>query len=250
MSNQAQRLGLGAIGIVSVLVAWQAIGAADVFNGTWPTVTAVLSQIADPDRWSLYHRALSTTVREAALGFLIGATSAATLALVTSVWHWTRRGAARFAILIEAIPIIALGPLFITTLPREWTPIAIATFAVFFTMFVAVTTGLNAARTQHLDLLRVLGSGPFGLLWWVRLPFSIPGFLEGMKLAAPAAVLGAIVGEWFGTETGIGPLLITSMQNQRIPQLWAAGVVGAVPSVVTFGAFAVLQRAATRKYGD
>lgn len=233
-----------------MLLAWQGIGAVDVFNGTWPPLTDVLGQLTDSSRWNLYRRALTTTVREASIGFVIGTTAAVVLAVVTSVWRWTHRGASRFAVLVEAVPIIALGPLFITTLPREMTPVAIATIAVFFTMFVSATAGLEAARAQHIDLLRVLGSGRYGLLWRVRLPYALPAILEGMKMAAPAAVLGAIVGEWFGTERGIGPLLISSMQNQRIPQLWAAGLLGAVPSILAYGLFSFLQRAATRKYGD
>jgi len=71
---------------------------------------------------------------------------------------------------------------------------------------------------------------------------ALPAFADGLRLAAPAAVLGAILGEWFGAPRGIGILIVSSMQNFQIRQLWAAALLAAVVSMIAFALFGALER--------
>src|SRR5690606_10270881 len=104
---------------------------------------------------------------------------------------------------------------------RDSTPVVIAGLAVFFNTFVAVSSGLAVVDTTHGHLFEVLGASRWQRLRRLQVPTALPFLLDGLRLAVPAAVVGAVFGEWFGADRGIGILLVVAMQNLRIDQLWA-----------------------------
>ena len=103
-------------------------------------------------------------------------------------------------------------------------PTAVAALAVFFFVFISTTVGLSAAPAAVHDVASVLGASRFQRMWLVQLPAAWPSIADGLKLAAPAALAGAIFGEWYGAPRGLGVLLITAMQSARPQQLWAASL--------------------------
>jgi len=76
----------------------------------------------------------------------------------------------------------------------------------------------------------------------------MPAFIDGLRLAAPGAVLGAVLGEWFGAPRGLGVLIISSLQNVRIPQLWAAALLCVFCSLLAYVMLSMVHRWAQRRY--
>ena len=72
---------------------------------------------------------------------------------------------------------------------------------------------------------------------------------DGLRTAAPLAVVGAIIGEWFSSERGLGPILLNAMQNFQNASLWVAALAATALSALGYAAFDLLQRAARRRYG-
>ena len=139
------------------------------------------------------------------------------------------------------MPVIALAPLFIVTLGRERTPTAIAALAAGFAMFVAATAAVESARPLQQDLFtRPRRGTAASASRSLQLPAAIPGLADGLRLAAPAAILGAVLGEWFGAPRGLGVLIVSAMQNYQIELLWAAALLAACMSMVAFGLFTLL----------
>ena len=118
----------------------------------------------------------------------------------------------------------------------------IASITVFFGVFVAASTGLASVRREQGDLLSVLGASRSDRLWLLQIPSALPMLVDGLKLSVTAAVVGAILGEWFGAPGGIGLVLVSAMQNYQIPLLWSAALLGATLSLVAYGLLGVLQR--------
>jgi NitT/TauT family transport system permease protein len=160
-----------------------------------------------------------------------------------------REGIDKLATILHAMPIIALAPLFIVTLGRERTPMAIAALGSGFAMFVASTAAIEAARPLQQDLFSALGATRWQRLFRLQLPAAFPGMADGLRLAAPAAVLGAVLGEWFGAPRGLGLLIVSAMQNYQIELLWAAALLSALLSMAAFGVFTLLARWATARWG-
>lgn len=229
-------------------LAWELLGRTGILGPSWPPLSRVLATIADPTYYALFGRALRATVSEAAAGYAIGVLGALGSASIAVVVPQTRGPIGRLALILNTIPVIALGPLFNAVLPRWLSPIAVATLAVYFAMFIAVLAGLEAARPGHHDVLTVLGASRWERFRRLQAPAALPGIADGLKLGAPAAILGAIIGEWFGAERGIGPLLVSSMQNYRIELLWSSALLGALVSMLAYGALAVFERAVGERF--
>ena len=235
-------------GMAVLVLAWEATGRAGLLGTAWPPLSSVLDTLGDPSNGDLIRRSLLATLTRAGLGYVLGTGLALVLAVVVLLVPRLYDGLYRLGVVINAIPLIALGPLLVATLPRENAPAVAALLGVFFTTLVAAVAGLMSAGKDAHDLFSVIGASKRARLWHLQLPAAIPTLLTGLKLAVPAAILGEILGEWFGSNSGLGILLLTSMDNYRIDMLWAAALVAASMSMFLYGAIAIAERAAARRY--
>lgn len=241
-AEQGRDLVLGVLGILLFLGAWQVIGLNRLAGLTWPPLTDVLAYMVDPARQTLFLRAMTASFSMVGLGYLLGGAVGMGFAALVYLVPALRPGIDRLSSVIHAIPAIALAPIFIVTISRELTGMAIAAISVFFILYVATTSGLANSTQTHRDLFRALGaSGPtrFARL---DLPAALPAIVTGMKFAIPAAFIGAILGEWFGSSRGLGLLMVSAMQNFQIPLLWSAVFIASAASLIGFGVMTLVER--------
>jgi NitT/TauT family transport system permease protein len=243
-SSTASRYALlqGLAGLLVFALAWEVAGRQKLLGSSWPALSQVFTALTSPTNLGLFQRGLSATLSEATLGYVIGIAVATTLAILCMVVPHLYAPIYRLSAILSAIPIVAVAGLLVSVLPREACPIVVSVLAVYFTTFVAVLAGLQSGNPVHHDVLSVLGASKATRLIRLQAPSALPAFVDGLKLGAPAAMLGAIVGEWFGAERGIGPLLVSSMQNYRIDIMWSAALLGAVVSMTLYGLLALLER--------
>ena len=242
MSERVRDWLLGAVGVGVFLGGWELVGQSGAAGRTFPPISDVIDYAIDPSNRELLKRAVSSTFQSALRGFLLGIGFALVLACIGALIPLLKEGVDRLAASIHAVPLIALGPLFIVLLSRDGTPTMIAALAAFFPVYVAAASGLEAASQAHLDVFAALGADRRTRFRRLQTPAALPAFSDGLRLAAPAAVLGAILGEWFGAPRGIGILIVSSMQNFQIVQLWAAAMLAAVVSLIAFALFGTLER--------
>lgn len=225
---------LAAAGLVLLGVAVELVGRLGLAGSGWPPLSTVAGYVATPSAQALLGRALVATGGAALGGFVLGAALAVVVALAGALLPAIGPGLDRLAAVVNAIPLIALGPLLITTAGRETTPTLVAALAAGFSLFVASTSALAAASAAQRDVFAVLGAGRSTTLLRLLLPAGLPLIVDGLTLAAPAAVLGAVIGEWFGARRGIGVLLVSAMQNVQITLLWAAALAAAALSLFAY----------------
>ena len=239
---------LGIAGLLLFLCLWQAIGHYRLAGLSWPPLTEVIALLADPERWPLLGRALSATLAAMAAGYLLGVALGLGAAVGAHLFPLARPGTDRLAAVVNSIPSIALGPVFIVFLSRESTAAAIAAAHAAFIIYVAAGSGLAAASRGHRDLLVVLGASRLSRLRHLDLPASLPSLSTGLKLAVPAALIGTIIGEWFGAPRGLGVLIVNAMQNFQIALLWSVVVLIASTSLALYSALSLLERACYARY--
>lgn len=237
------------LGVGAYLGLWELAGRRQWLGRTFPPLSDVVSKIVGTDQRDVILRALRSSAMSSASGFALGVVAATAGAVVALVVPMLRPGINQLATILHAMPVIALAPLFIVTLGRQRTPVAIAALAAGFAMFVAATAAVETARPVHHDVFTALGSRRIRRLVSLQLPASLPGLADGLRLAAPAAVLGAVLGEWFGAPRGLGVLIVSAMQNFQIELLWAAALLAAVVSMLSFGALTLLARWASGRWG-
>ena len=149
---------------------------------------------------------------------------------------------------INAIPAVALGPIFILMVSRELTPSLLATIPVSFLIYVAVSSGLRTASTGLGRMMTTFGAGKVKRLFYLEIPSALPSFLGGVKVSMTAAMIGAIVGEWFGAPTGLGIVILNTMQNFEIPLMWAAVLLVAGLALFGYGIAHLLERFVVRRF--
>ena len=242
MTNRARNLLLGAVGVGVLLVACEIIGQTGAGGRTFPPISEVFEYGIDPSHRGVFERAIGATFGSAWRGFVVGMVFGVAIAGIGALIPLLKEGIDRFAASVHAIPLIALGPLFIVALSRDSTPTFIAALATYFPVYVASVSGFEAASRAHLDVFAVLGADRRTRFRRLQMPAALPAFSDGLRLAAPAAVLGAILGEWFGAPRGIGILIVSSMQNFQIRQLWVAALLAALVSMAAFAVFGALER--------
>jgi NitT/TauT family transport system permease protein len=161
-----------------------------------------------------------------------------------------RSGLDRMSVLINALPVIALRPVLIITVGREDAPAALACIPVFFLVYTSTGVGLRGASRRLGLVLTTLGASRWQQLAKVQAIAALPSALSGMKVAVASAMIGAIVGEWFGAPTGLGLVVLNSMQNFQVPLLWATVIVIAAITLTGYGLLTLAERAARRNIGE
>ena len=240
-SRRLRALVLRALGPVAVIVAWEVVGLLVPANRHLiPPPTAVLGAMWD-DR-VLYRINVSTTAWEALQGFLIGSGAAFVAAVVIVQFSFVEHYVMRVAIVIRALPLLAVAPVLVVIFAGETSKVAMAIIVVFFPTLIAVIIGLRSAEQAALDVIRVFGGGQAMCLWKVRLSASLPWLFAGLVIAAPSAVVGAILGEFFGGNSGLGVALIQAMSVLDTDRVWGFALAATFLSGVAVVLIRVLQR--------
>lgn len=229
-------------GVVLLLVLWQMLPLLSLdAGGTIPGPLEIVAQVRD-DGPDLYLTNAWATLSAAAAGYLWGNLFAIALALVALTVPMVAKPIMQIGVFSYCLPIVAVGPLFAIVFEEGVARVVLAGLSVFFTTLVAVGTGLRAADRTSLDLVTAYGGGRWMLLRKVRVVASLPSVLTGLQIAAPAALLGAIIGEYIGADSGLGVLMISSQQSMQIPRTWAVALLGALIAGVVYAVLGLAGR--------
>ena len=235
----------GLIGIVGVLVVWQIAGLT-IFHasGTVPPPTRILSQMRS-DGWSFYWNNSRVTMHEAFLGWLWGNLLAILLALSFLVVPAIERPLMRLGVASYCLPVIAIGPVLQIIFNGQNPKIIHAALSVFFTTLVGTLVGLRSADAIALDVVHAYGGGSVQKLFKVRVRSALPSIFVALRIAAPAAVLGAIIGEYVGGESGLGIAMIASQSGLRVATTWGIALTATFIASVAYGITALVGRQLT-----
>jgi NitT/TauT family transport system permease protein len=187
------------------------------------------------------------TMIEAVGGFIIGNLFA--IALATLFVHRKALSETFFplVVLINSIPVVAKAPILVLLLGNGFAPkIAIAAVISFFPTLVNMVRGLEAVNPQAMELMRVLSASKREIFLKLRLYNSLPYLFSALRISASSSVVGAIVGEWIGSNYGIGALIIQATYAFDSALLYATVLVGSAFSVAFFMAISLAERLIVR----
>jgi ABC-type nitrate/sulfonate/bicarbonate transport system permease component len=236
---------LSAGGILALVVLWQLLGAT-VFHksGSVPTPTQIASQM-HKDGFQFYWRNARATIGAAAKGWMWGNGIAIGLALLVLVVPPIEKPLLQLGITSYCMPAVAIGPVFAIVFNGETPKVVLAAMAVFFTTLIGAIVGLRSADPTSLDVVHAYGGGSIKKLTKVRLRASLPSLFAGLRIAAPASILGAIIGEYLGAERGLGVSMINSQQALLVERTWAIALVATAAAGLAYALTAAVGRALT-----
>jgi NitT/TauT family transport system permease protein len=187
------------------------------------------------------------TFQEALGGWLIGCSAGVLVALVLARWRRLATALMPYAIAANAIPIIAFAPItnnWFGTL-NQTSKMVIAAVLCFFPVLVNTIRGLTSVRPQQLELMRSYAAGELDTFRRVRFPNSLPFLFTGLKVATVLAMIGAIVGDYFGgSQDALGIQIRRQAGVFAFTEAWAAIVVASILGIAFYAAVAVAERLA------
>lgn len=193
----------------------------------------------------LYHTGL--TVLEALAGFAASAVIGITLSALIVHSRFLERGVFPYIIVSNAIPIIAIIPLLTIWFGYGIAPkIMIASIITFFPIVTNTTRGLKSADRRILDFMHSINATRREIFFKVQLPSALPYIFAGFKIAASLSLVGAVVAEFYGSDRGLGYLVITSATQLRTDLLFVSIIVLAALGVTLFAVFGYLEKLALR----
>jgi ABC-type nitrate/sulfonate/bicarbonate transport system permease component len=231
--------------ILALLVLWEVAALTFLADSkAFPPVTDVVGDVlGDLD---VYWRNAQATLRAAWPGWLWGNVIATALGALAVALPLLERPVLHVAVAVTSLPIIALGPIFQVTLEGDAPRSALAGLAVFFTTLVGTIVGLRACDRSSVDLIRALGGGRVAVLRRVRVRAALPDYFAALKISAPAAVLGAIIGEFIGgADNGLGVALIAARANADSARVWGVALVATAVAGLGYALIALVGRLLT-----
>jgi NitT/TauT family transport system permease protein len=197
------------------------------------------------DDWSNLLMHTRTTVGEILVGYGIAAALGISLAVLMVSSRPVERALYPLLVMLQAIPKVAIAPLLVVWLGYGKLPIIATTMLIsFFPITVATTVGLKDISENMLNLGRIMGLSWLQMFVKIRVPKSLPSVFGGLKVGMTLAVIGAVVGEFIGAESGLGALILLSTSALNTATTFAAILIIAVVGVVLFWVIEAVERLA------
>jgi NitT/TauT family transport system permease protein len=190
------------------------------------------------------------TFMEALAGFALGGALGLGLGILFVHSRLAERAFVPYVVASQTVPILAIAPLVVVAIKADWLSVmAVAAYLTFFPVTIASLRGLRAVDPRAIELFRSYAATRRQILWQLRLPTSVPYLFSGFRVAAAAAVIGAIIGEQTaGVASGLGSAIINYNQYyiSAPERLWATIVMCTLVGFVFVGGVNLAERLLTR----
>jgi sulfonate transport system permease protein len=226
--------------VAAVLLLWT--GVAWVFEGRyilpypWTLAGAMASD------WDLLTSNAQVTLGNAALGLLWAVAAVVPLAVLCFLLPVSQPTVMIVATVVHVIPTVAIAPILIVGITPEPARIVIAALQVYFPLLVGLLLGLRSADRTSLDVVTASGGREWARIRFLRLQSALPSLIAALQIAVPAAVLGALIGEFFGSAQGLGAVLLSAQEHLLVDRVWGIGVFAGIVAALGFGAVTLLAR--------
>jgi putative hydroxymethylpyrimidine transport system permease protein len=224
------------------LGAWEAVVRLGLVD---PLILPAPTQVLDSlwtDR-SLLAPDLAVTTWEVLLGLAAAIAAGAAIGIAMHVSPRARRALRPLVIGSQAVPVPVIAPLIILVLGFGLAPkVLLVALVCFFPVAINLYDGLRDTDADARKLLRSLDASRWQTLRMLELPSALPATFTGIKIAAAVAVIGAVFGEWSGSDAGLGHALLTANGQLETARAFAATLLLFLLAVVLYGAFALLER--------
>jgi ABC-type nitrate/sulfonate/bicarbonate transport system permease component len=219
-------------------------GPADIWRYLFSSPTAA-------SNWHQLLSALAVTARDAGLGYLFGTALAAALAIAVVLSRAVEHTVMPVAMVLRSVPLVAMAPLLILFFGQGLVSVVVITGIVtFFPTLVNVVFGLRSAPATVVDVAIAYGARPAMVLRKIRLPCALPSLFASARNAAPAAMLGAVIGEWLATGQGLGYQMLEATNNSDFDFLWSGVVLITLLAFLVYNLVTVAERLVSARYRE
>jgi ABC-type nitrate/sulfonate/bicarbonate transport system permease component len=193
--------------------------------------------------------AAAVTAQEIVLGFIVGISMGFLFGVAIFHVNFLRRGLLPLVVASQAVPVIAIAPILIIWFGFGLAPkVIVAALICFFPVTINTMAGFASVERDALNLMHSLDATPWQIFSKVRFPAALPNIFAGMKNAAAISAIGAIVGEWVGSDKGLGPVMIAANSAFLTEDIFAAILYLAAMAITLFLLTLLAERLVIRWY--
>jgi ABC-type nitrate/sulfonate/bicarbonate transport system permease component len=157
------------------------------------------------------------------------------LAILMDRFLFLKRAIYPLLVISQAVPIFAIAPLILIWFGVGLLPkILIVALVCFFPLTINLVEGFNQVDPEAVELMQTMQANRLLIIRSVQLPFTLPYFFSGLKIAATYSILGAIIGEWLAAKAGLGIYMLRAMHSFRTTDLFAAIILVVTLSLALF----------------
>src|SRR4029450_447809 len=190
----------------------------------------------------LRQQAVPTTIATVQ-GFLLSAVFGIGIAVLIAGSRMVESYIYPLLVFSQSIPKIAIAPLFVVWFGFGMMPKVLSAFLLgFFPVVVSAVQGFKSVEPEMLDLVRAMEAKRFQIFRIVSFPHALPAIFAGLKVSITLAVVGAVVGEFVGSNSGLGFVLQRSIGNFELLTMFAALVILSLIGVVLFWILDAIER--------
>jgi putative hydroxymethylpyrimidine transport system permease protein len=219
---------------------WELIVRAfDVQDYVFPAPSAVATSLVD-DSGLLAHATL-VTVREVVLGFALAVVTAIAIAVPIHFSAALRRALLPILVVSQTVPTVVLAPVLAIVLGYGLTPkLVVVAVVCFFPIVVNAVDGLASADDELIRMMRTLHGSRLAIFRRVEWPGALPAIFSGLRIAATYAAVGAVFGEWAGSTSGLGFVMLQAQPALETDRIFAAVL---ILSALALGLYALVTAA-------
>ena len=230
--------------LVAALVLWQVVPSViGVPSFIFPTLAATVAEI-----WNMaLHEDLLRHVASTSMNVLIGFAAGCIFGMAVGYFLGLCRSAemviSPYLLLLQIAPKVAFAPLFImwfgyTIMPK----VLVTTLMVFFPVAINVLSAMRGVDPDLIRLAKSLNSTPSQIFWTIQFRASIPELMAGLRIGATLAVVGVVVGEMVGGNTGLGYLLIYAQGQANTAAVFGSIILLTVIGIVAYVSVVFVER--------
>jgi putative hydroxymethylpyrimidine transport system permease protein len=217
------------------------VRAAHVQDYLFPAPSAVARSLAS-DR-GLLASATLVTVREILLGYALAVALGLMLAVVLHASAALRRALLPILVLSQTVPTVVLAPVLAILLGFGIGPkLVVVAIVCFFPIVVNAVDGLGSADPELVRMMRTLDGDRVAIFRRVEVPGALPAVFSGARIAATYAAVGAVFGEWAGSSSGLGFVMLQAQPELATARIFAALVILSALALALYGLVSLAER--------
>jgi NitT/TauT family transport system permease protein len=242
MSGRAAHVMFPLAGTAIILLVWHSyVVLFQVPIVVLPTPWQVLQAMVQ--EWKILGEEAWITALECIYGFALAMGIGIPIAVIMTYSRIANQMFYPLLVASQSIPKVAVAPILLVWFGTGIkSKLAMAFVIAFFPVVVDTATGLRSTSPELIELARSLQCTRLQTFFKIQLPSALPSIFSGAKIAVTLSVIGAVIGEFIGSNEGLGNLLLTANSQLNSPLVWASLTVLSVLGVILYGLVVVAER--------
>jgi NitT/TauT family transport system permease protein len=233
---------------IVLLIVWE-MEAKNMSELILPAPSIIFSTLLEGIKSGYFMPHIMRTMAEVLLGLLFGGIFGFLAAILMGEIQIIRKLFFPYVIASQAVPKLALAPLFILWFGFGMTSkVVITALICFFPLLENTVTAIQYTDKQKQELFRMLGASRWKTLLHLKIPAGMPGIIAGLRIAVVLAIVGAVVGEFIGGSEGLGAVIVASQGMMDTPLMFASLILLTIIGMLLYQLVNVMEKKWIRRY--